>query len=118
MTPRRLAILWTAVIVIGCLIPGDGIPSIRLLSYDKLIHVLLFVGFGALWTTASPLQIGAVLASGVALGIALEVAQTLPLVNRSGDVLDAVADVVGLVLGVGLGRWLVGRRGRATPSRP
>lgn len=110
MTARRLAVLWTVTIVVGCLIPGNGLPSLEILSYDKVIHVLLFVGFGWLWTTAFPRQAVLVLISGIALGIAIEVAQGALPINRSPDVFDAIADVVGLLIGMTAGRWAAGRR--------
>ena len=104
MTARRLAILWTVAIVVACLVPGQGLPSVHVVSFDKLIHVVLFVGFGLLWTRAAPHLQTRILVAGVVLGIATEVAQGLLPVNRSADVFDAVADAVGLVIGVGLGR--------------
>ncbi|MGB3542897.1 VanZ family protein [Rubrivirga sp.] len=106
MTARRLAILWSVAIVVACLVPGQGLPSVQIVSFDKLIHVLLFVGFGLLWMRAAPGVPGRILLTGVVFGIAIEVAQgTLP-VHRSADVFDAIADAIGVVIGVGVGRWL------------
>lgn len=105
MTARRLAVLWTVVILVACLLPGSDLPSLQILSYDKLIHVLLFVGFGWLWTAAFPHRAVLVLVFGVALGIAIEVVQGMPLISRSPDVFDAISDAIGLLIGVGLGIW-------------
>lgn len=114
MTWRRLAVAWTVLIVAACLVPGDRVPEVelRLLSPDKVVHVGMFFLFGWLWMRATPPaapaswpRTGAVVAGGVALAVAIEVAQDVLPINRFGDPYDAVADLAGLALGVGLGLW-------------
>jgi aminopeptidase YwaD len=118
---RRLpALLWTAAIVVACLLPGDYVPDAPIRVADKLVHVGLFAVFGALWLRATPGRRGAVFVWGLAFAVAIEVLQeTLP-VGRSGDVFDVLADALGLALTVGFAAWQSRRAGRATvpPAGP
>lgn len=111
MTARLLASAWTLVILVACLLPAEGLPDLEFvpLSADKWIHLLLFIGFGLTWATAIPHRVGWVLGAGVALAIATEVGQWALPINRSGDPFDALADVLGLLAGVAIGRWIVTR---------
>lgn len=104
---RRLAIAWTVLIAVACTIPGNQVPDLelRLFSPDKIVHVLMFLGFGALWMRAAPDRPGAVVAGGVAFALAIEVWQTVLPIGRFGDPYDALADFVGLAIGVALGLW-------------
>lgn len=75
------------------------------LNVDKLIHVALFAGFGFLWAralegkTKGP-KWRAVVAAGVAFAVISEAGQMVPYVGRSMHVLDLLADVIGLGLGI------------------
>jgi hypothetical protein len=112
---RRLrvsaAILWTALILILCWTPQTYLPVeeapgfldlILPIPPDKLVHGGLFMVFTVLWLRASG---GAfrflpwILIGGIAMAVISELGQKLPIVNRDGEVVDAIADLVGLVLG-------------------
>lgn len=123
-SPRRvwvgLALGWTALIVTLCLMPArwlgrvgveEGFFRMPLPSPDKLVHFTLFAGFAALWTRAAwPRRVlGWVLAAGLALAIATELAQSLPVIARDGNLPDTLADT----LGVALAAWLTPRFLRA-----
>jgi len=85
--------------------PAGGSVGIR--GADKVVHLLLFAALAA----TARLRFGSrVAALGGVAGYAAvsEVVQALLLSRRSGDLLDLVADL----LGVALGWWLVGRRHR------
>ena len=115
MTPllvtRGLAVTWTLAITVACLLPSQDLPELRFLPFspDKFVHVGMFVGFGALWLAVAPRRAVAVAVAGVALGVGIEGLQGLLPVNRSPDPLDALADVVGLALGIGLARYVARR---------
>ncbi len=111
MTPTRLAVLWTVAVLAACSVPGSQIapPEALPFAFDKWVHAGMFLGFGLLWVRARPQRVGQVLAAGVAFGIGIEIWQGLLPIGRFPDPLDAVADVVGLVVGVGLAVAL-GRR--------
>jgi VanZ family protein len=81
---------------------GTGPPGA-----DKAVHLLLFAAL----TASARLRFGpsrAVLAALVGYAAVSEVVQALLLSQRSGDLLDLVADL----LGVALGWWATGRRAR------
>ncbi|MBZ2196316.1 VanZ family protein [Ruania sp. N2-46] len=83
-----LALYWPRVDI-----PGDGVPGT-----DKAVHVLIFAAVMATGLLAG------IPAKWLALGLAAhavlsELIQHLALPNRSGDLLDLVADLVGIALG-------------------
>lgn len=104
---RIAAALWTVILVILTSVPASSLPSPNLLSdlpvaIDKLVHTVMFILFGALWVWALPKHLRGVLAAGVLLAGATEVWQaTLPVLRRSGDPADVVANLIGLAIGTG-----------------
>lgn len=127
MQPLRHRRLWLgvwlamiALVIVVSLIPPPPMPAVAFDGIDKVEHVL---GYFALSAMATALFAGmrrrARIAAGlVALGIGLEIAQGQLTVTRMPDVLDAVANTVGVVLGLfaapvaGLVRWADARIGR------
>ena|ERR1700741_1303794 len=107
------AFLWTAVIFALCSMPGKAIPHIswlELLSFDKFVHASIFFilqilymrGF-SLQTKYTGLQKNYKLISlfiCVAYGGALEVMQSYFFSERSGDVMDFIANSFGCVVAV------------------
>lgn len=102
---RTHALLWSLAVLAACSVPGDELPdaSYLPLSHDKWIHVFMFVGVGWLWVRAEPRRVWAVALGGIAFGIGIEIWQTLLPIGRSADPFDALADVVGLAIGITLG---------------
>lgn len=88
---------------------GPGIPSL-----DRLVHVTVFLMPALLGVVAGirPLWLGIAL---VAHAVASELVQQFALAERSGDIWDAVADLVGVAIGLRLGVVL---RRRLLPSAP
>ena len=85
--------------------PAGGGVSVP--GADKVVHLLLFAALAA----TARLRFGgalSVLAVLVAYAVVSELVQALLLSRRSGDLLDLVADL----LGVALGWWVVGRLGQ------
>lgn len=100
--PRRrtaLALVYTAAVFAACSLPGDHLPESALLAYDKLWHLLAFAVLAVLWRWAGrrPLP---VLAGGALFGVLIEGWQHLAPLGRFFDPLDALADAVGLALGL------------------
>ncbi len=103
-----LALAWTIVIMVLCLLPGGWMPeegngtfTLKIPHKDKAIHAVLFAGFGLLWGRAGgSKRSGLILAVGLLLAVGTELAQGLPSVARDPDVFDALADAVGLVAGI------------------
>ena len=85
-----------------CSIPGASLPRVRLLTADKLAHIVMFAALGWAWLRAFPERAGAILLGGTGFAVFTELWQhTLP-IGRTGDPADAVADGLGLALAVGV----------------
>lgn len=100
---------WTLLVLAGCWFPRDRMPldesrsgRWRVPNADKLAHVAMFAGFGLLWVRAQarPGRAAWVVAAGIALAAITELGQASPVVNRDADPLDALADAIGVGLGV------------------
>lgn len=105
LTQSRLllyaAIGWTVIMFIGCSWPSSGL-STDLTTNDKWLHAGIFMAFGFLWRLTGRSSLWVIIA-GIAYGYLIEVYQLLmPIINRSYDLLDALADAVGTLAGVGL----------------
>ena len=111
-SPRVLAVLWTTFILVGLTLPGSTFPQSRLLEFDKLVHLVLFMVLALLWLPA--LSRGrfdrglAILSMLVAFSILTEIYQGLLPFGRQADMLDAAADAVGALVGFVV--WLIARR--------
>lgn len=114
MTPFRLATVWTLAVLAACSIPAAQLAPLEfdLFAVDKWVHVGFFAVFGILWMQAAPHRAWVVFGAGVAFGVGIEIWQGVLPIDRMPDPLDAVADVVGLMIGVPLGAW-VARRGES-----
>jgi hypothetical protein len=124
MTRRTLAAsAWTVVVIVLCLIPRrtlDEVPGLTghwiwdlylsIPHKDKVIHASLFCIFAWLWARAlgdGRRAWALIILGGLALVAVTELGQSLPWIDRSTDILDALADVVGLALGLGLAMVLL-----------
>lgn len=106
---------WTLLLLLGTLLPATWMPEslpsdddFSIPHMDKIAHVVLFGGFGFLWTAvAGPRgRTWPILAGGVLLAIGTELGQGLPFIGRTTDASDLLADLVGLGLGVALLLWI------------
>ena len=107
---KKLA-FWICTIVLNALalMPGPYLPPLDIFNWwDKAQHA---IGFGTLavlavlaYPDASKLRIGVLL---MVLGVLIEVLQYLG-GYRFGDWQDAVADGVGVLVGLGGVSWLMG----------
>ncbi len=92
------------------LIAPDVGPPPLLPFQDKLFHAVAFACLTGPAVLVLPRQyLWFWVAHMVALGAGIEVAQSMGDEGRSGDVLDFVADCVGVAAALGVGRWLRGR---------
>jgi VanZ family protein len=112
----RLARLWWSVgwavvvyITISCLEPPRYVPDLHL--WDKAEHALAFFGmsvwFGGLVRRSRYPVIGVLM---LLFGGAIEIAQGIMGLGRDADVVDWIADAVGIALALaalylGLGAW-------------
>ena len=110
------AIGWTFAILLACSIPGRDIPNLGfdLFEYDKIVHFGLFLVFGWLWLRALPghltyrfVWLGLF---GLAYGVATEIYQGLLPWERTPDPMDAIANILGLLVGFVVHEWTRVRR--------
>lgn len=103
------AIIWFLVILALCSMPGKSIPHIswlELLSFDKFVHASIFFGLQILTMrafifSASFIKLKwLILLFCVAYGGALEIMQSAVFSERSGDVMDFIANSFGCVCGL------------------
>lgn len=106
---RWVAILWTLLILVACSWPGKQIPDAPVSGFDKFVHAVLFGTFTFLWLLVYPQKAIQVIIAGVVYGIAIEFYQQIMPLDRSFDVLDIVADSVGVLLGFGFKTYVVDR---------
>jgi VanZ family protein len=110
LTSSARLLFWFALltVVATALLPASGLVQ----GHDKVQHVVAFLVLGALgafgWGRS---RLPAILSGLAALGAGLEVAQATSLIGRDGDVMDWLADLLGLLLGLATGFALRGTRG-------
>jgi len=108
---RLLAALWTAGIVLTMSLPTGRLEAIDpTLGIDKLVHVILFAGFGGLWLrglcppdekrlrSCFRRRGGVFFVSGILFAVGTEVYQYLLPIRRLADPYDVTADLVGFGL--------------------
>ncbi|WP_165221527.1 VanZ family protein [Aquisphaera insulae] len=121
------ALLWTAVILILCWTPGTYLPAaeghgtfVEIAHLDKVVHAGMFVVFSVLWlrTTSGRLRdYLLVLAAGSFLAVLTELVQTWEIINRDGELVDGITDVLGVLAGFPIYRSLQPRYERWRLSR-
>lgn len=103
---KFVAILWTLLIFVLCLIPGNELPDVDVPLVDKWAHVILFGIFSFLWMctipSRKPYVLFAVLVITIFLGWLVEYIQGHYAIGRSQDNMDTLADSIGGIVGVGL----------------
>lgn len=102
--PFRIVIFTLACTVIVWLsvAPTTALPTVSL--WDKFEHAAAYLGLALLGAWAFPGRTWPLAAGLFALGVGVEIAQATMGWGRQGDVLDAVANTVGIVLGLLLAR--------------
>ncbi|GAA4452675.1 hypothetical protein GCM10023189_16470 [Nibrella saemangeumensis] len=108
------AVIWTIIVFIGCSVPGPELPPITEEFNDKWMHVVIFLPVGFLWVWAGYRPL-AVLLGGIGYGILIELFQGIAPINRSCDWRDALADALGVVVGVLLA-WVLIRNRRESST--
>ncbi len=89
------------------MLPINENPPVPLLFgyLDKAVHFFMFAGFGFLWMFARAGKARWVIAAGIAAAAISELGQMAPAVNRDAEWSDGLADVLGVLAGVGVSRF-------------
>jgi len=106
-----LAISWTIIILIIVGIPGNQIPRVSkfvdLFQPDKIVHLAMFAPFSWLWASyiygvsnSRKRSVYFVLFFGILYAIISELLQKYVFVGRNANVPDAIADIVGVIVGI------------------
>jgi hypothetical protein len=107
------AISWTLAIMALCWMSPRLVHELEhsssvfeLPDLDKAIHWAIFCIFALLWlrVSGSSHRYWLVALGGLALAVITEWVQSLPIVHRDGNIPDAVADVIGVVIGLAVAR--------------
>ncbi len=107
--PRALwpALLWAAIILFLCLLPGSELPEwdwFALLDLDKAVHAGMFFVLAlllgrALHARSMRRWVLAVVSIAIVYGAATEFMQGLEALGRRTDLSDMIANTVGALLG-------------------
>ena len=111
------ALLWALIVLIIIAIPGSYIPKTsgfwELFSPDKIVHLGMFAPLSYLITRAvfrahNRLKLAFSIASliGIVYAIFTELLQYYVVSGRNGNIYDAIADIIGVVLGLLLYGWV------------
>ncbi len=109
MTLRaRLAWIWTLLILVLCWLPKmylpgkEELPPPIVINVDKFVHFGIFAVFGVLWMRTSSTKDRSwwILHAGIALAVISELGQANRFVNRDANIPDALADIIGVDLGI------------------
>ena len=109
---------WFILILIVTFLPGSSSKRIRLFIHaDKLIHLLLFMIFSLLlifdarrFFQTSSIQKNIAIAitlTGLAAGLFTELVQHFLIMDRSGTIGDLIADVGGILIGIGIYKIII-----------
>jgi hypothetical protein len=107
--PMALAIAWTCLLLGLTLTPQRYLPDEKTIELkgvlsrtDLAVHFTLFTGFAWSWIRATRLRLRwvAVAAVGLFLAVGTEWTQGHPFIDRDPAVSDALADCVGLAVGL------------------
>lgn len=99
-----LALVWTLVIAVLCLVSFKKLPTVKLTEADKFVHATFHLMFTGLWFLylkfehKSPLT--KAFFGSVVYGISIEIMQGLFTQTRKADLKDVLANTVGTLLAV------------------
>lgn len=99
--------VWTGIMLYLLFLPSEYLSQSKIWSYDKLGHAVLFGVWVILYwmfrisgnATPSGLLLEA-MAISLSFGGVVEILQYILPINRGAEILDFVADAVGIVLGL------------------
>lgn len=103
-----LAIGWTVLIAVLCLVSFSDLPSVKIKSADKYVHMTFHFVFILLWGFYVSEKYGAIripkisrlVFASIGYGILIEILQELLTTTRHADLMDVLANLTGAILGL------------------
>lgn len=102
-------ILWSLVIAYLCFSPSDGFKKVPIIipHLDKVVHFIMFFVLGMLMEALKIRKINLITRIwlpllGIVYGGLIELVQYYLIDGRHGDLVDWTADILGLLIGIGL----------------
>ena len=94
-----------AVFIVGCIVilwlslaPTEDLPTVTL--WDKLEHAIAYLGLAVLGGAAFPNHLWRMAGSLFTFGVGAEIFQSMMALGRQGDPADALANTVGIAMGL------------------
>ena len=107
---RGITFVLITIAIVGSLMPPQQIQQLTFSLSDKLIHAMYYAILTFFWllstktnTTQKHIQVGL---SVFFLGLTLEIMQDVLPIERNMDVLDVIANSVGIGFAIGTARFL------------
>jgi len=102
---KLLALGWTLLVFIACLLPAHEIPDVKIPLIDKWVHFVLFAGCSFTWLCSFNYYGVASLVKywmmSIAMGALIEGLQAaFPNLGRCYELMDIAADAIGGLIGV------------------
>ena len=99
-----VAVFYTILLIVFSLISIDGIPDLGSDMDDKIYHVIAYLILSTLWGTYAKkernlIQVYSVAIMAISLGASLEILQYLVNPDRTFDLLDILANTIGVAIG-------------------
>lgn len=114
---NALSLLWAIIILILCLMPGKDLPGIDIFQFDKIAHLGVYIILSLLmhygWRKQSSFSwfhkqtVLKILVLTASYGFMVEVLQGALTVDRQFDLLDAIANATGAVIGSLIGKFIL-----------
>lgn len=105
--PFRIALFAAACAAVAwaSLVPAAELPPVGI--SDKIEHFVAYAGLALLGAWALPATLLWVAAGLAVFGVGVEILQATMELGRQGDLLDALANTLGVVTGLGLARQVM-----------
>lgn len=105
-TTLSLAIGWTFLILVLCLVKFNKLPSVQVSGVDKYVHFTFHFTFTLLWGFYNRLRLGQwvlkssliIVCLSIGYGILIEILQETFTQTRKADILDVAANAAGAIV--------------------
>ena len=105
-----VSIIWTALVIVASVLPGNALPSsgVNIPHFDKLVHFVMYAGVVLFWLNYikelnSNIQmhkvVFVIVLAGFLMGLIMEFIQHYYIKNRYFEYLDLIANGFGCIFG-------------------